>query len=155
MKNYQQTCAREPFSVSVTTGSGIKGAVAHPTRHFSSHLNFAKCDLYGKTFPDSESASAAMLERGYTERYYSRSSVPTPAFASLASEKQLCAFDAGYRFFKHHARAVRRKGGGILAAHWLAVLEHKLSAQAKKVGIFHPVTRNWGKTIRNGREVSK
>lgn len=122
-----QTCARHPFSVSASSCEGV--TTATPTRIVQGRHQ--RCDLYGKKFKSSDEAFAAMAERGYTEPYYKRSSVPLEAFKRLAHHRQQCKFDALYRLWKW-----RMKNG--LPEN---PLHRTLIETAREVGIFHPVAR--------------
>lgn len=128
-----KTCARENFGVSSCSDGQV--CIATPTRHFPGHGKFAKCDLYGKRFKNSDEAHQAMAERGYSEPYFSRSSVPVPLFAKHASHRLQCQFDALYRFYKWQGR----RGANRLQ------LRDKLAKMAKRVGIFHPVANAMNK----------
>jgi hypothetical protein len=84
--------------------------------------------LYGKVYPTSDAAHKAMQERGYTDIYYPRSSVPLSESYYIASEQRKCYFDALYRYWKHYGCRY-------------PVLRDKLAKMAKEIGIFHPVAR--------------
>jgi hypothetical protein len=124
-----KTCSRENFGVSSISDGKV--CIATPTRHFPGHGKFAKCDLYGKTFKNSDEAHKAMAERGYSEPYFSRSSVPIPLFEKHASHRLQCEFDALYRLYKWKGRC----GINRLA------LRDTLTKMTKRVGIFHPATK--------------
>ena len=125
-------CARDGFGVSATSCGG--DTTATPTRHFNGSGKFSKCWLYGRTFKTSDEAFAAMHAQGYGDLYFSRSSVPLPTFAGLASERRKCEFDGLYRLFKWKV-----KNGQCGSC--VGILRGALKRRAAKVGIFHPVAR--------------
>lgn len=132
MKRRIQTCARDGFGVSCITNIDGPGVVAQPTRHFSGTHRFQKCELHGRVFANSDAAFEAMRERGYTVDRHARESVVSPVFAGLAHVREQAAFDALYRYYRWRER-------NRLERTRLAVL---LTAQAKSVGIFHPVAHH-------------
>jgi hypothetical protein len=62
------TKSQRGVSVSVTTGSGIKGAVLNVSRHYDKKT--MRLDANGKTFDTQEEAWDFALERGYTRLYF-------------------------------------------------------------------------------------
>ena len=137
MTRHLQSVAAPGFSVSATSGSGIKGAIAQPTKFFAMGKS-QKCELYGRLYPSSDAAFKAMNARGYTEIFYPRTSVPSPLFASLPHVRNECKFDALYRYWKW---MMRQSGGGW--GYCAMQVEIKLHRLAKSVGIFHPATKRF------------
>lgn len=60
-----QTVARDGWSVSTTTGSGIEGAVLHVRKRRGDRMPGGDHD--GRIFPSSDAAFAWAFEHGYTE----------------------------------------------------------------------------------------
>lgn len=133
------TVSREGFGVSCCCGDGK--VVATPTRHFKGSLKFLKCELHGRQFPTSDEAFAAMVERGYNDLHYPRSSVPISTFAKLNHVQRQCRFDAEYRLFRHLLRLADRETGltRALLLEKADKMHPTLRRTAAKVGIFHPV----------------
>lgn len=71
------TVTQGRWSVSVTTGTGIEGAILNVARHFEpgrdgvSRYIIAKGDADGMLFASSDEARAFAFERGYTQPYVS------------------------------------------------------------------------------------
>lgn len=135
-----RTCTRANFGVSACSDPHSNCYTAHPTRHFPGHNHkWLKCELYGKVFPSSDAAFAAMDERGYTQPYYRRMSVNwTESGVDYGRSNE---FDRRYRYFKHVLKQARRCQPGyfIVANYEIA----NLKKMATKVRIFHPVANAW------------
>jgi hypothetical protein len=105
--------------------------VAHVYRVFPG-FKLLRAELDGKVFENSEAANKAILERGYGELYFPRSSVVIPTFAELKSQRIQAEFDAKYRYWKYLRRNNPTKANKFFPI---------VKALAAKVGIFHPCAR--------------
>lgn len=75
MARERKTVTQGKWSVSVTTGTGIRGAILNVKRHFEpkrdgvSKYIMAKGDADGMLFPTTEAASEYAFEHGYTQEW--------------------------------------------------------------------------------------
>ena len=131
-KNEIRYCTGDNFCTGTSSVWGENFVTAQPFRLLpgNKHLH---CELFGKQFPDHETAAQAMIERGYNKIFYRRMSRPLPIFSKLAHCKLQAKFDALYRFWKHQGKNKQ------------SPLYVRLTKLAERVGIFHPVANNWGK----------
>lgn len=125
----QMTVTWKDWNVGSTSDG--KTCIAHPFRVINGKHYHG--ELYGKEFKNSDEAFKAMHAQGYTQVYYSRSSVVLGCFKGLASVERQAKFDALYRLWKW-----KKKHGKTRVC-----LEKQLCELAKEVGIFHPATKQF------------
>ena len=115
-------------------------SMATPTRHFPGTGKYLHCELYGKTYPTSDLAHAAMLAHGYSQVYYPRTSTVSHCFRNSRSCNAAAKFDALYRLWKWKTRQAERQGA---LSKWPHAEMSALKRLAKDVTIFHPVANAW------------